>query len=118
MPSSEDLLQPGLRGTIRVLGGPGTGKSTLLVEAAAARISAGLPPESVLLLTGLGRLTTATRGALTARLLSARASSAGEVTAVRETPEATVAPNAAASKTRSVAVSARPSQPGRGTAAR
>jgi superfamily I DNA/RNA helicase/RecB family exonuclease len=84
MPSYEDLLQPGLRGTIRVLGGPGTGKSTLLVEAAAAHIGAGLPPESVLLLTGLGRLAPAARGALTARLLSASASGAGEVTAVRQ----------------------------------
>ena len=71
MPAPEDVLQPGLRGTVRVLGGPGTGKSTLLVEAAAAHIAAGLPPQSVLLLTGSGRLAAAARGALTARLLSA-----------------------------------------------
>lgn len=74
MTAPEDLLQPGLRGTVRVLGGPGTGKSTLLVDAAAAHIGAGLPTESVLFLTP-GRLSAAARGALTARLLDA--SSAG-----------------------------------------
>jgi len=55
--------------TVRVLGGPGTGKSSLLIETAATRIAAGLDPESVLLLTGSGRVAAATRGALTARLL-------------------------------------------------
>ena len=59
--------------TLRVLGGPGTGKSTLLVEAAAARIAGGADPESVLLLTGSGRMAAAARGALTAKLLNARA---------------------------------------------
>ena len=55
--------------TVRVLGGPGTGKTTVLVEEAAARIAAGLDPESVLLLTPT-RMTARTRGALSARLLS------------------------------------------------
>lgn len=54
--------------TVRVLGGPGTGKTTVLVEEAAARIAAGLDPESVLLLTPT-RMTAGTRGALSARLL-------------------------------------------------
>ena len=58
--------------TVRVLGGPGTGKSHLLVEAAVAHITAGLDPESVLLLTGSGRLAASARSALTARLLAAR----------------------------------------------
>lgn len=49
-------LAPGLRGPVLVLGGPGTGKSTLLVEAAVAHIGAGTDPESVLLLTGSGRM--------------------------------------------------------------
>jgi superfamily I DNA/RNA helicase/RecB family exonuclease len=84
MPAPEDLRQPGLRGTVRVLGGPGTGKSSLLVDAAAAQIGAGLPPESVLLLTGAGRLAATARGALTARLLAARSPGSGEVTVVRE----------------------------------
>lgn len=58
--------------TVRVLGGPGTGKSNLLVEAAVAHITDGLDPESVLLLTGSGRLVASARSALTARLLAAR----------------------------------------------
>ncbi len=58
--------------TVRVLGGPGTGKSHLLVAAAVAHISAGLDPESVLLLTGSGRLAASARSALTAQLLAAR----------------------------------------------
>ncbi|MGI9162239.1 MAG: UvrD-helicase domain-containing protein, partial [Mycobacterium sp.] len=58
--------------TVRVLGGPGTGKSTLLVDAAVAHITGGLDPESVLLLTGSGRLAASARSALTTRLLAAR----------------------------------------------
>jgi superfamily I DNA/RNA helicase/RecB family exonuclease len=63
------VLDPGLRGVVRVLGGPGTGKSSLLVDAAAARIAAGLDPESVLLLTGSGRIGARARSALTTTLL-------------------------------------------------
>ena len=81
-PTPEDLLSPGARGTIRVLGGPGTGKSTLLIETAATQIATGLDPASVLLLTP-GRLAVTARGALTARLLRARPGD-GELTAVRE----------------------------------
>ena len=55
------VLQPGVRGLVRVLGGPGTGKSSLLVDAAVARIAAGTDPESVLLLTGSGRIGTRAR---------------------------------------------------------
>jgi len=72
-------LDPGLRGRIRVLGGPGTGKSSLLVDAAAARIAAGADPESVLLLTGSGRIATRARSALTAQLLRSRTDAAGPV---------------------------------------
>ncbi len=39
-----------------MLGGPGTGKSSLLVDAAVAAIGGGVDPESVLLLTGSGRI--------------------------------------------------------------
>jgi len=60
-PMPDDMLRPGARGTIRVLGGPGTGKSTLLIDAATAHIAAGLDPQSVLLLTGSGRLAAAAR---------------------------------------------------------
>lgn len=71
-PQPSDLLRPGLRGTVRIVGGPGTGKSSLLVAAAAAHIAAGTDPESVLLLTGSGRLAATTRSRLTAELLAAR----------------------------------------------
>jgi superfamily I DNA/RNA helicase/RecB family exonuclease len=63
------VLDTNLRGVVRVLGGPGTGKSSLLVDAAAARIAAGTDPESVLLLTGSGRISARARSALTTTLL-------------------------------------------------
>lgn len=63
------LLAPGRRGVVRVLGGPGTGKSTLLVDTAATHIAAGVDPESVLLLTGSASLRSAARAAVTRRLL-------------------------------------------------
>jgi superfamily I DNA/RNA helicase/RecB family exonuclease len=68
-PEARAVLDPGLRGIVRVLGGPGTGKSRLLVDAAAARIAAGADPESVLLLTGSGRIGARARSALTTTLL-------------------------------------------------
>ena len=58
--------------TLRVLGGPGTGKTAWLIDAAVAHIAAGADPGSVLLLTGSGRMAAAARGALTAKLLNAR----------------------------------------------
>ena len=69
----------GLRGTFRVLGGAGTGKSTLLVDTAVAQISAGCDPESVLLLTGSAGLGAQAKAAITATLLSS-----GDRTVVRE----------------------------------
>jgi superfamily I DNA/RNA helicase/RecB family exonuclease len=68
-PEARAVLDPGLRGLIRVLGGPGTGKSSLLIDVAAARIGAGAEPESVLLLTGSGRIGAQARSALTTTLL-------------------------------------------------
>ena len=65
---------------VRIVGGPGTGKTTRLIDAAVAHIAGGADPESVLLLTS-DRLTSATRGALTARMLNA---GAAEVPVVRE----------------------------------
>lgn len=64
-------LDPKLRGVLRVLGGPGTGKTSLLVDAAGAHIGAGVDPGSVLLLTGSGRIGMAARTAMTAALLRA-----------------------------------------------
>lgn len=77
--SPEALSRRDIRGTVRVLGGPGTGKSTLLVDTAAAHITAGRDPESVLLLTGSARLTVQARAAITTALLGA-----GVRSAVRE----------------------------------
>ncbi|VBA36216.1 Putative ATP-dependent DNA helicase YjcD [Mycobacterium attenuatum] len=79
---AHELLAPGSRGLVRILGGPGTGKSSLLVEAAVAHIAAGAHPESVLLLTGSGRLGIAARSELTTALL--RSSSVSGRSAVRE----------------------------------
>ena len=66
------MLDPGRRGMVRVLGGPGTGKSSLLIDVAATRIHAGADPESVLLLTGSGRISAQASGALTAKLLGSQ----------------------------------------------
>ena len=66
------MLDPGLRGMVRVLGGPGTGKSSLLIDVAATRIRGGTDPESVLLLTGSGRISAQARSALTAKLLGSQ----------------------------------------------
>ncbi len=71
-PEARALLNPALRGTVRVLGGPGTGKSSLLIDVAATRIGAGTDPESVLLLTGSGRIGAQARSALTTRLLASQ----------------------------------------------
>ncbi|MGB3332945.1 MAG: UvrD-helicase domain-containing protein, partial [Mycobacterium sp.] len=59
------VLDPSARGVVQVRGGPGTGKSHLLVEVATAHVAAGVDANSVLLLTGSGRLPAADRGALT-----------------------------------------------------
>ncbi|WP_372341497.1 PD-(D/E)XK nuclease family protein [Nocardia sp. CC216A] len=59
--------EPGWR-PWQVLGGPGTGKTALLVDLAATRISAGEDPESVLVLTYSKRAATAVRNALTLRI--------------------------------------------------
>jgi superfamily I DNA/RNA helicase/RecB family exonuclease len=80
-----ELLAPGSTGVVRLLGGPGTGKSSLLVNTAVEHIAAGTDPESVLLLTGSARLRAAARAAVTARLLGA-----GERHVVREPPVRTV----------------------------
>ncbi|WP_110293459.1 PD-(D/E)XK nuclease family protein [Nocardia tenerifensis] len=52
----------------QVLGGPGTGKTALLVDLAAERIAAGDAPESVLVLAHSKQAASAARDAITARL--------------------------------------------------
>ncbi|HEY1840337.1 MAG TPA: ATP-dependent DNA helicase [Mycobacterium sp.] len=71
-PEARTVLDPGLRGMVRVLGGPGTGKTSLLIDVAADRIRAAADPESVLLLTGSGRISPQARSALTAKLLGSQ----------------------------------------------
>ncbi|RVW05815.1 ATP-dependent helicase [Rhodococcus xishaensis] len=60
----------------QILGEPGTGKTSLIVDAAVARIAAGVDPESVLVLTQSRRAATAIRERITAGLLAGEASSA------------------------------------------
>lgn len=69
------VLEPGqqavvdhLGGPLLVLAGPGSGKTTTLVEAAVARVEAGADPESLLLLTFSRRAATELRERITARL--------------------------------------------------
>lgn len=73
------LTEPGLRGVLRVVGGPGTGKTSALIDTAVTHIAGGADPESVLLLTGSARLGVRARAAITSALLRA-----GGRTAVRE----------------------------------
>ena len=59
-------------GFLRVLGGPGTGKSTLIAEAAADRIlNRGVSPENVLVLTASRRAAAWMRAEITRRLAGA-----------------------------------------------
>ncbi|MFD2421969.1 ATP-dependent helicase [Amycolatopsis pigmentata] len=58
------------RGFARVLGGPGTGKTTLLATAAARRIDSGVDPERLLVLTTSRRAAEAMRAAITGRVVS------------------------------------------------
>jgi superfamily I DNA/RNA helicase/RecB family exonuclease len=55
-------------GPLLVLAGPGTGKTTTLVEAAVARVEAGVPVEHLLLLTFSRRAAAELRDRVTARL--------------------------------------------------
>ncbi|MEB3022654.1 ATP-dependent helicase [[Mycobacterium] crassicus] len=70
-------LDPRARGLLQVRGGPGTGKTSLLIEVASAHVAAGTDTNTVLLLTGAGRLPAAVRGALTATVLAADGQTVG-----------------------------------------
>ena len=69
--TSTALTEAGIRGVVRVLGGPGTGKTRALIDTAASHIADGAEPESVLLLTGSARLGNQVRAAITSMLLQA-----------------------------------------------
>jgi superfamily I DNA/RNA helicase/RecB family exonuclease len=55
-------------GPLLVLGGPGTGKTSLLVEAVAARVAEGVEPERILVLTFNRRAATALRRQIETRI--------------------------------------------------
>ena len=55
-------------GPLLVVGGPGTGKTTVLVEAVAARIAEGVDPERILVLTFGRRGSAALRDRIEARV--------------------------------------------------
>ncbi|HYN94694.1 MAG TPA: ATP-dependent helicase, partial [Pilimelia sp.] len=75
VPAAEDPIQRYVvghaDGPLLVLGGPGTGKTTTLVEAVAARVAAGADPERVLVLTFGRRGATALRHRIEARVAGA-----------------------------------------------
>src|SRR4051812_31370658 len=66
-PAQQQVVDHG-GGPLLVLAGPGTGKTTTIVEAVAARIERGLDPEQVLLLTFARRAAAELRDRVTARL--------------------------------------------------
>jgi superfamily I DNA/RNA helicase/RecB family exonuclease len=55
-------------GPLLVLGGPGTGKTTAMVEAVAARVAQGMPPDQILVLTFGRKAANALRDRIEARL--------------------------------------------------
>lgn len=63
-----DLAQSPGHGSVLVLGGPGTGRSTVAVEYAAARIEAGLVPDRLLMLAPTRQAAARLRDALSVRL--------------------------------------------------
>jgi len=67
-PAAQRVLD-GAEGFVRVLGGPGTGKTTLLAEVAADRIlRGGVDPEQLLIITTNRRAATETRAAIARRI--------------------------------------------------
>ncbi|WP_433759357.1 PD-(D/E)XK nuclease family protein [Nocardia sp. CA-135398] len=68
----------------QVLGGPGTGKTALLIDLAAERIAAGANPESVLVLTHSKQAASTVRDAITARLTDPNSVEGGVPGATRE----------------------------------
>lgn len=70
--AADNLVQPQ---PWRVLGGPGTGKTALVIDVAASRIAAGCDPEAVLLLTHAKQAAGTVRNAITERLTAQPAES-------------------------------------------
>lgn len=72
--AAADLLDPDRQGRFVVVGGSGTGKTSLLVDIVAARIAAGARPESVLVLTGSSRASVDLRSRISAAVFDRRGS--------------------------------------------
>lgn len=68
MADADFVTELATHGVVRLIGGAGTGKTSLLVDAAATRIATGADPESVLLLCGSAGAAARTRTALRASL--------------------------------------------------
>jgi superfamily I DNA/RNA helicase/RecB family exonuclease len=87
-PLADDPVQRGViahgDGPLLVVGGPGTGKTTTLVEAVAARVAEGVDPERVLVLAFGRRPAAALRGRIEARIAGGGVGSGGSGGAVRE----------------------------------
>ncbi len=66
--SAQQAVAAHASGPLLVLGGPGTGKTTALVEAVAARVGEGSPPDHILILTFGRRAANALRDRIEARL--------------------------------------------------
>ncbi|GEL16980.1 DNA helicase [Pseudonocardia asaccharolytica DSM 44247 = NBRC 16224] len=78
------------RGPLRVVGGPGTGKTTLLLTALARRVRGGVAPERMLLLVGSRRTAGELRERLTELIHHAGGDSAAGPRTTRETLVRTV----------------------------
>ncbi|GHH62224.1 helicase UvrD [Kitasatospora indigofera] len=75
-------------GPLLVLAGPGTGKTTTLVEAVARRIEQGTDPERILVLTFSRKAAMELRDRMSARIGTAVAAPQATVPAARQAPEA------------------------------
>ncbi|WP_253866071.1 ATP-dependent helicase [Prauserella halophila] len=76
-------------GFVRVVGGPGTGKTALTAELAAERIRHGADPESILVVTASRRAANAVRRDITRRVTAADSADATEDAEGAEAPGAT-----------------------------
>ncbi|MGL5441144.1 MAG: ATP-dependent helicase, partial [[Mycobacterium] stephanolepidis] len=70
--AAADLLDPARQGRFVVVGGSGTGKTSLLVDIVAARTAAGASPESILVLTGSTRASVELRSRISAAVFERR----------------------------------------------
>ena len=81
-PSQRAVLDAAATGSIAVIGAPGTGKTTTLVELAAAAVDDGLAPEQIVAIAANRRRADELRGAIAERLgIAARGATLGRTAA-------------------------------------